>query len=344
MKRIISTLLCVFLTLGCISVGACKSNQGQVNITYKDAQTIMQLLCDDGLDYGLLSEPAATTLEKVKGKNYTWKRLSLQKLYDSNTESYPQAVLMVKEEILNSYPQLVREIGAKFNDNVNWVKNNPTLAVNAVKSNYEGTSLNPDVIDSAVVDNCKISWQDAISAKDSINEYISNILSVNQSQIVAPAKVVDDSFFYNDNLSQGQAIENKTFSFYAPDGAPALAIAKFIYDNQSFISGATFNYNVVVADNIAKYTNGVLGLADFIVLPVNAASKNYQNQQAKYKMVSVITHGNIFIMAKVKEGDNSISLKQLNGKTIGVIGQGLVPDLTFKTVLSKNLMGYNVIG
>ena len=34
----------------------------------------------------------------------------------------------------------------------------------------------------------------------------------------------------------------------------------------------------------------------------------------------------------------------LDGKKIGVIGQGNVPDLTLKTVLAKNSIGYSVIG
>ena len=32
------------------------------------------------------------------------------------------------------------------------------------------------------------------------------------------------------------------------------------------------------------------------------------------------------------------SITELKDKTIGVIGQGLVPDLTFKSILNKNQM------
>lgn len=341
MKKLLSLLLCLIFTLTALCFSAC--SKGQVSISYKDAPTIMQLLLDDGLDYGLLPEPAASTLEKVKGKDFTWKRLSLQDLYDSQTKSYPQAVLMVKNDVLQAYPQLVRQMKDKFNDNASWVKDNAKLAVSAVKGSYASSTLNPNVMDSSVIENCKISWQDASQAKKQVNDYISNILSVNDSQLIVPAKAVAEDFFYVDNGAGGQAIEGKEFTFYAPDGAPALAIAKFISDGENFVSGATFNYNVVVAEDIAKYTNGVLGTADFVVMPVNAASKIYKNQKANYTMVSVITHGNLYIMAKVKDDDTQIRLSDLDGKKIGVIGQGNVPDLTLKTVLAKNSMEYSVI-
>ncbi len=343
MKKLLSIFLSIALSFSALCLfSACKSQQ--VSITYKDAPTIMQLLIEDKLEYGLLPEPAATTLEKVKGKDFTWKRLSLQDLYDGQAKSYPQAVLLVKEEVLSSYPQLVREVKNKFSENASWVLDNPKIAVNAIKTNFASSTLNPFVMNNTVIDNCKIIWKDAVDSKTYVKNYINDIISVNDSQITAPAKAISDDFFYIDNGNEGQAIENKTFTFYAPDGAPALAIAKFINDNENFLNGATFNYNVVSSDDIAKYTNDVLGVADFIVLPINAASKTYSNDKAKYKMASVITHGNLYIMAKVKDGNTEIKLQDLDGKKICVIGKGLVPDLTLKAVLQKNRFEYSIIG
>lgn len=348
MKKLILLTLSLILILSSVLASGCISHETRpdadkksVSIKYTDAQTIMQLLIDDRLEFGLLPEPAGTTLEKVKGKDFSWKRLSLQELYDSETKSYPQAVLMVKNQVLQDYPQIVRKMHEKFLDNATWVSENANLAVGAIKTNFEASTLNPKVIDQTVIENCKISWQNAQSAKDQVKSYIQNILAVNDSAIVAPAVSVDDDFFYYENNSVGNDANGKNFTFYAPDGAPALSIAKFISDGENFVEGASFDYRVVVADNIAKYMNGALGKADFIVLPVNAASKLYKTQ--KYTMVSVLTHGNLYIMAKVKDGNTQISLDDLNGKKIGVIGQGLVPDLTLKTVLSKNTFEYSIV-
>ncbi len=128
--------------------------------------------------------------------------------------------------------------------------------------------------------------------------------------------------------------EGGDFTFYAPDGAPALAISKFIADKENFGSEYEFEYKVVSSSNIG----GVMqkGEGDFIVMPVNAASKLYKaNKNDTYKMLSVITHGNLYIMSKGEK-----TLEELKGKVVGVIGRGLVPDLTFKSVLKKANIEY----
>ncbi|MBO4251388.1 MAG: ABC transporter substrate-binding protein [Clostridia bacterium] len=128
--------------------------------------------------------------------------------------------------------------------------------------------------------------------------------------------------------------EKKTITVYAPDGAPALSIAKFINDNEDFGTGATVSYNVVAAANIG----GVMqqGAGDIIIMPVNAASKLYAaNASDKYKMAAVVTHGNLYVMCK-----EDLTVEGLKGKVVGVIGQGNVPDLTFRAALVKNGVEY----
>ena len=125
--------------------------------------------------------------------------------------------------------------------------------------------------------------------------------------------------------------QTPTYTFVAPDGAPALSIAKFIADNENFNIDANFSYSVVASSNIGGFMQQ--GKADFIIMPVNAASKLYKaNSADPYKMVSVITHGNLYLMAS----DGTNTLDGLKGKVVGVIGQGLVPDLTLKAILADN--------
>lgn len=132
--------------------------------------------------------------------------------------------------------------------------------------------------------------------------------------------------------------EKQTYTFYAPDGAPALAIAQFIKDGQAFSLNADFDYKVVSSSDIG----GVMskGDGDFIIMPINAASKLYKaNATDPYKMVSVVTHGNLYVMSS----DGTDSLESLKGKVIGVIGQGLVPDLTLRAVLKDKGLISDVI-
>ena len=130
---------------------------------------------------------------------------------------------------------------------------------------------------------------------------------------------------------QDSVEEPVKLSFYAPDGAPALSIAKFISDNETFGMNAQISYNVVSASNIGPTM--AKGEGDFIVIPVNAASKLYKaNSSDPYVMTAVVTHGNLYVATT----EENLTLQGLKGKVIGVIGQGLVPDLTFRAVLKDN--------
>jgi hypothetical protein len=131
----------------------------------------------------------------------------------------------------------------------------------------------------------------------------------------------------------------KKLSFYAPDGAPALAIAKFINDGENFGVDGVIDYKVVSSNDIGTVMSQ--GLGDFIVMPVNAASKLYNNKNSAYVMTAVITHGNLYLMSS----DGTSTLDALKGKVVGGIGQGLVPDLTLKAILSdNNLLGDVEVG
>lgn len=138
------------------------------------------------------------------------------------------------------------------------------------------------------------------------------------------------------SLSFGACDKDKggKFTFCVPDGAPALAVAKFIKDKENFGEKYEFDYKVVAAGNIG----GIMqkGESDFIVMPVNAASKLYKaNKVDAYKMAAVITHGNLYIITK-----GETSAEELKGKVVGVIGQGNVPDLTLKVILKKEGIEY----
>lgn len=137
----------------------------------------------------------------------------------------------------------------------------------------------------------------------------------------------------NNGETPGGDPQTARLTFYTPDGAPALGVAKFIADNENFgEKNVAIDYNVVSADTIATYINGANGYGDFVVMPINAASKLYKkNAEDPYKMAAVVTHGNLYIMTTEK----GLTLDGLVGKTVGVIGQGLVPDLTLRAALGK---------
>jgi ABC-type amino acid transport substrate-binding protein len=121
----------------------------------------------------------------------------------------------------------------------------------------------------------------------------------------------------------------QVINIYMPDGAPALSMSKLMYDNDQF--DTEVNYTVVSSSNIA---NTILNkTADIAILPVNAASKILGDN---YKIVATVTNGNLFVVGN----KNISSLSDLSGEVIGVIGQGNVPDLNFRYLLSANSVEY----
>jgi hypothetical protein len=289
---------------------------------------------------GLVPEPAATTLmNKAQLQGRTLYRLDLQELYDKNDKAYPQAVLMVKESVLSTYPDIVSAIQSGITDSVSFAKTNTVYAVNAVKSKLETTTLNPSTLSSQAIDGCKIYFEGALSAKSAVKKYVNELITLNESS----AKAIQEDFFYN-GTATGTSTK-KSLSVYVPDGAPALAISKLIATSSDLGTGLTVNYNVVAttlvpAQLVPAYRGGT---ADIIILPVNLASKFYNtdgNTADNYKLVSVVTHGNFYIIST-----EEITVKDLKDKRVAVPQQNAVPDWTFRTVLKKhNLNGVNIEG
>ena len=162
--------------------------EGKVAIKYYGQPSDFNaLLIKNETAIGLVPEPAVSVL---KGKGVS-AALDLQRLYDEETASYPQAVLMVKESVLTKIPDIIEKISAKFEENAAWAEANPAAAAEAVKSVYEQTTLNPAAITSETIKGCKIFWRSGEEAKKEVNEYIAAIREITESA----ANVVSDEYF-----------------------------------------------------------------------------------------------------------------------------------------------------
>ncbi len=122
-----------------------------------------------------------------------------------------------------------------------------------------------------------------------------------------------------------------TYSVYAPDGAPALALAKGIAEGSEH-----FDFHVIDPEknSIASYVSGDMK-ADFCIMPVNAAAKVLGSGE-NYQMLGTVTNGNMYFLTvdgTPLTKDNFAS--ELNGKTVGVAQIANVPGLTFQAVLGE---------
>lgn len=125
-----------------------------------------------------------------------------------------------------------------------------------------------------------------------------------------------------------------TLSFAAPEGTPALAIARLITDNKS-ISGKNVNYKIVNPSNIAKEMQA--GLSDLVIMPVNAGA-TLINKGADYKLVSVAVDGSLYLVGKIGKSETAttLTIDDIKGKKIACIGQQGVPGLVFRYILKAN--------
>lgn len=138
----------------------------------------------------------------------------------------------------------------------------------------------------------------------------------------------------DDNKGNGNDV---TLTFAAPEGTPALAIARLITDNKS-ISGKNVNYKIVNPSNIAKEMQA--GLSDLVIMPVNAGA-TLINKGADYKLVSVAVDGSLYLVGKIGKSDTAttLTINDIKGKRIACIGQQGVPGLVFRYILKANNIG-----
>ena len=120
-----------------------------------------------------------------------------------------------------------------------------------------------------------------------------------------------------------------TFSVYMPDGAPAIAMSGLMHDGY-YVT----DFTVVQASTIAARVSS--GDADLAIMPINAAAALY-NSGKKIKLLSVNTHGNLYFVGAQAD---DLTLNDLVGKKVGVIGRGQVPDLTLRMLLDKAEIAY----
>lgn len=130
---------------------------------------------------------------------------------------------------------------------------------------------------------------------------------------------------------------------YAPDGAPALALAQLMGDEMQFGSDKTVNYNVVNANTIQTYVTGENPQAELCVLPVNAAAMALGSGE-NYKMLGTVTHGNIYVVSNTeKTALTAANLEeQLTGKMVGCIQLQSFVGFALQIVLDKYDIEYRI--
>lgn len=108
-------------------------------------------------------------------------------------------------------------------------------------------------------------------------------------------------------LMMATASADTSFLIISPEGAPALAAA-----------GVKDNLETVAADGIA----GVFAKeeADFIIAPVNAGAKLYKAGKSSYRLVAVVTWGNLVFASQLP----GFTPEMIDGRAITLFGENTI--------------------
>ena len=155
-----------------------------------------------------------------------------------------------------------------------------------------------------------------------------------KTSLVLAALVCGISLFGAAACAPGEA--EKTYSVYAPDGAPALSLASVIAEDDG-----AFSCHVIDSAAVQTYVTGKQPAADFCVLPVNLASKLLGTGET-YQMLGTVTNGNLYFLTTDGEAITGQTLSLLVGKKVGVVQLANVPGLTFEAMLKANSLSYSV--
>ena len=142
--------------------------------------------------YVVAPEPAVSNVTKKTGAKIN---TNLQTLWndEDGKSGYPQAVLMVKNDLLRD-EAFMTALYSALEESAEWVKTNGAAAATAVGNHFiEGgqTSLNGAALTEAAVTGCNIRVQKSADAKSQVNDYIAKIRTIRENA----ASVVSDAFF-----------------------------------------------------------------------------------------------------------------------------------------------------
>ena len=140
-----------------------------------------------------------------------------------------------------------------------------------------------------------------------------------------------DSVFYDASAASEKGGGSGTLELYVPDGAPALAVAKFIAEKDTLtVAGYKIEVNIVPANQIGAHM--AKGDGDIVIMPANAGV-NLIMKGAEYKFVCSNTRGILYMISRT---EGAVKPADLAGKKVGCIGQGAVPEYALMTVLEAN--------
>lgn len=133
--------------------------------------------------------------------------------------------------------------------------------------------------------------------------------------------------------------EPVTVNVGAPDGLPAIAIAKLSQENPEVKEGYKAKYTLEATSD-ALSTDVMKEALDIAIVPSNMASIAY-NKTSNYQIAGTVGMGSFYLVSSDKDVNGLNS--SLEGKEVGNIGKGLTPDITVQALLKEQKVDSSAI-
>ena len=161
------------------------------------------------------------------------------------------------------------------------------------------------------------------------------IISLMLSFLITSSLVIGCSNTKEDNSDKSETIqkstEKVTVNMGAPDGLPAIAIAKLSQENPKIKDNYEVKYNLEATSD-ALSTDVMKENLDMAIVPSNMAATAY-NKTSNYQILGTVGKGSFYLVSSDKDvTDLNDSLKN---KEVGSIGKNLTPDITVQALLKE---------
>ena len=156
-------------------------------------------------------------------------------------------------------------------------------------------------------------------------------ISLMLSFLLTSSLVVGCSNTQEDNKDEAKDVKKVTVNVGAPEGLPAIAIAKLAQENPQIKENYQVKYTLEATSD-ALSTDVMKEGLDIAIVPSNMASIAY-NKTSNYQIAGTVGMGSFYLVSSdedIKSLDSS-----LEGKEVGNIGKGLTPDITVQALLKE---------
>ncbi len=168
----------------------------EMNVEYiSQGSDAIAALKQNTAQYAVLGEPAATMAVSKANASVVF---DLQSEWNKLTgfSGYPQAGTFVKDSVLSDHSAFVKKFLSAMKANTEWIVDGKNLdAVNETLKSFNSTNT---FASAEVISRCNIRYEDAVSAKNNIKNYLS-IMSEFNAQFIG-GKLPEDEFFVKVDL------------------------------------------------------------------------------------------------------------------------------------------------